>query len=230
MISDFIAAQSTILYDSDEGTVIVPHTFEAAYYLGLGTKWCVAQHQYDFHLQNADNHPIFIFLTPDGKKTAVCNHKIYNANDDHLREYSGAIVTLRQALLDTLPEQRDVLDFLLTLKHDLKAREGRSNDQSVLIPYKVPELPAEFYDCKKYDAKKFHTMLAQSHSPEIFLSSLRFSPLFWDSPTIFGPMDAAMKHLENKLSARGVQQLPAAQIQHGPSYRGTYLSPQQEIS
>ena len=197
MIPDDVAAQTTILYDKEEGKVVVPHTFAAAQYWGQGTQWCITEEQINFDAETRGDNPALIFITPDGNKTAVCNHRIYNASDNHLYAYQGTIVPLRDAMLNALPKQRDVLYYLLLLERDLKNMATQPN--SPKPPYIMDGCLAEFTEFMHYKRSNPHALyeeLLTTTTPETILPYLRFVPTLWGSPTIFGPPEAAAAHLE----------------------------------
>jgi hypothetical protein len=83
-----IMAETTILYDGDEGRVIVPHTAEASKYWGSNTKWCIAareQAENYFPQYNAKS-PVIMIL-PKGQsnnKIALVDKTLWDSADNKI--------------------------------------------------------------------------------------------------------------------------------------------------
>lgn len=109
---DNILAETTILYDGEEGSIVVPHTHNASKYFG-SPNWCICYDDTDEHFNEDYNlkSPIVMYLphdiVPRGEimsgKVSVVDNEIYDENDDTIYSIPDYVVSLRNAALREAP-------------------------------------------------------------------------------------------------------------------------------
>lgn len=113
---------TTILYEGDDGRVVVPHTVKASQYWGNNTKWCLSGNDdTDFHFsQYNQSDPVIMILPCDAEKYVLVGGKYYNAQDESSKvagevqtalmnkTMQGLSVVARQYIDELLPENLKV--------------------------------------------------------------------------------------------------------------------------
>jgi hypothetical protein len=103
-LSDDIRAETTVVYEGPEGRVVIPHTWNAAKFWGMQTKWCISMEDTDEHFERYNKEgSIYIYLPKPSHferermphhssfKFAVAGDKLY---DEHDYERTRAIPCL----------------------------------------------------------------------------------------------------------------------------------------
>lgn len=85
-----------VVYDGPEGKVLEPTTEGAACFLGRGTRWCTAARNNNaFHRYNQPGDPLYVILTPDGRKAQFHfgSQQFMDEQDDEIPEWPRATLT-----------------------------------------------------------------------------------------------------------------------------------------
>jgi len=89
-ISDEIKKQTKIIYNGQEGKIIIPLTKEASCYLGQNTRWCTAATESENMFNDYNNEgPLYIILPKDGTKWQfhLQSEQLMDEQDDEVDFY-----------------------------------------------------------------------------------------------------------------------------------------------
>ncbi len=114
-LSDDIKDQTTILYDGEEGRIVIPHSVRASQYWGNGTNWCISgTNDAHFKFPEYDESSPCLLYIPNrahidltngditSGKVAVIENQIYNEYDQMIDELPDYVLTLKNAALKAL--------------------------------------------------------------------------------------------------------------------------------
>ena len=106
---------TTILYDGDDGRVVVPHTVKASQYWGSNTKWCLSGKGADLYFSRHNEFSPVIMILPRGaEKYALVSGKYYDAQDEASTVAGEAQTALVHKTIQGLsPVVRQYVDGLL---------------------------------------------------------------------------------------------------------------------
>lgn len=123
---DNIFRQTSVLYDGEEGRVVIPHTIAASQYWGNHTKWCLSGQKtapHDFPRYNRTQPIIMILPAKDAtgnEKVSLVDRRFWNAQDKSSNQTTPiAYKLLFSAFRESAPEAKHYLSHLLPEKDDI---------------------------------------------------------------------------------------------------------------